>query len=364
MRVCLITLVCIVGLADLTRPAYAADVEHDLLHRSKKISVFAPAVQRDWMWSSDTTAVCTEVDAGQSALQLVQYSVASAKRKVLTAFNTRYRNWLVGHKATPASPAVYASFRISPNGETLLIYPAAYTSIGNQNCPVVAAPVDGSTGPIWYSTGKFPYNLTWLADSRYWFEPVLNEGAEGHCPSSLVIRDTEKPAFTKVLPEDGKSMSADYISGVIKHRIVSINVGEGGTDMRVAHVTVQSTLNPASVTRKTIRLPFAAASAAICPTNGRIAWLVYYHGDPPAQTPASRKRKKLVTVKPEVQKPSASKTSLAIWVTDLEGLHPSEVGHVAASHASDIEHLTWLPGGRQLSFVYQGGLYVVGVLAR
>ena len=96
--------------------------------------------------------------------------------------------------------------------------------------------------------------------------------------------------------------------------------------------------------RWTVHLPGRAYEIAVSPKGDRIAWLLM---------PNLKGRPR------NVQRGAAS-----LWVSQLDGSRMREIGSAGTdvrqrSAPSLLMQLRWLPGGKRLSFLYNGALYTV-----
>jgi hypothetical protein len=202
------------------------------------------------------------------------------------------------------------------------------------------------------------YPVAWMPDSRHWVE--LSSGLEVDpnsprtvtVPRRVIIHSVDAPgevSKTPLLPDGG-----DLIGITPQRHLLTLTPRDGeehGAELEEYDLNA----NAALVRHFPVRTPpngkFPYHQVALAPQGHRLAWLVPIEKTPPGP-PFLARFWTMAGNRPH--------TVETLWVTRLDGSEPQEVGYLPFKTDDPLpEDLRWLPGGKQLSFIYKGALYTV-----
>jgi len=361
--------VCALALILVCRPWHS-----NLIQRSKRIATFDAVLGTHCIWISDHRAIYMRYRKDDSGFELAQIDADSGKVTPVEALNRKYAvmmQWL----EPPALKSFTSYGRVSRRVPTLSVSPDGRwlvfctwpTYVGNRKtepCRYLATNLDGTQEKRWdaSSLSSTPQEPYWLHDGHRCLEPIYDQ-MNWNTPVTLRIHDLDRPELDQTLILGGGAAAIRVWGIAEQDRMCSSDVRLHGFGMPITPVNYTVFVVPGlssgnrSIGGSAIRVDLPIGTWNYDKTlslhGDRVAWELWVKHS----SWADRLRHYF---RPSV--PLRSEEQLGIWVTDLNGSHWSEVGYLSRSFQSGrgvINQVQWLPGGKQISFLYGDGLYTV-----
>ena len=256
-------------------------------------------------------------------------------------------------KGGPIGQTQSESLRLSPNGRwalTILLWPARGGDI------YFMERTDGKRQLRYrHAAPQSLSEIAWTPDDKKMVE--LNIGGSGG--AQLRIYPLDKPAV--IVPVDMAITDAPTLLGILpnNHAVAAVVMAfhPDAPHNKTAKLYDFPLEGGAPLRTYTVVKPYGQNShdmeAALSPRGDRIAWLFLNDHKPPFYN-ALRRVYNALGVRPS--------TTVGIWISKPDGSDMRALGSVSLKAGEGMPaDLRWIPSGDHLSFLYNGGLYLVPV---
>ncbi len=246
------------------------------------------------------------------------------------------RKWLA---ATPYPESTYGVQAVTLNGKQSLFWPdkTLATSIGH---------------------------LQWMLDSRQCIRvtgKITFPNAGLSVPTDAFIYSLDSPQSSRRVSLPGLPPNT-YPVGTLPNGHLLLYTSLGWRGPRGTLSLFDCTLNAPNATIQTIPVPMPNINAffppVLSPQGDKLAWFVI-KTHPPSGSWLWQRLQTWFGIGAHGQN-----GEMGIWVSDLQGKHWSEVGHLDPQQQNTWPNewpMAWLPDGKRLSFLYQGALWTVPI---
>jgi hypothetical protein len=172
---------------------------------------------------------------------------------------------------------------------------------------------------------------------------------------TVILHDLEKPGQDKRLPITMKGTFIRIAGITQQDRLLLEYVGPVPSPNLIQMADYSLLSASTTVHNSTIRLPMSSGvlDVALSSKGDRLAWLLGYDDEPPGFLWW------LHQLLPSF--PWHPQRRVGLWVSRLDGSGMAEIGHQPAlpDGQQEVSHLQWLPGDKQISFLYKDALWTV-----
>jgi hypothetical protein len=279
----------------------------------------------------------------------------------------------------------YNAFWVSPDGAWLL-YSDYYegtvsaTDAQGQHCVRWSSPLWDSAYISGRDTTHGKYlgwdSIQWLPDSRRWVQPEFDKA--GNHVTCLVVRDVRAPQIVRKIPipSSGQThlsslfeeeyqrafLSETHFVQFTSHRGLALSQGDA-VDIRIDQLIMDEADLSAPESARTWTIPVSeewdVQEIRLSPQGEYLAWVVCGRKESALERLFLR-----LHVPLPMRTTAASSSRITLYISDIEGRDVEEIGSVQAKEKFDLGGIQWLPGGEQISFVFEDILYVVPVSKR
>ena len=322
-----------------------------LLTESRRVYTIAEDV--DYQWISDTALLTAKKDRFDSTSgNFVSYRNAVKIHDLQTGRNDELPGLAAQFEKTMKDADYFGQMRISPDGKRV-----AWQIGVSERSGICAATLQGKQ--IGVENGIEGEDFGWADNEKLLlYDHKRHDGDVGYSFDCVGVISSQHP--TGVTIPFGPEAKQDKETFLFAQGNQFYTITDDGRDPRLDTVTfagwnIGATVTPAGTF--TVHFPAGAAwrQAALSPHGERVAWLVSRNYVSPFQRFAAKFLHRSITPQNQEQ----------ILVSKIDGSEMREIGTFdvpfggAVLEENKISGLRWLPGGKQLSFEHDGGLWTV-----
>ena len=335
-----------------------------LIQQSKRVATLDAVLRTHCLWVTDHTAIYLRYRRDDSGYELARIDTLTGKVTPMEALNRKYSammkwpgSWgksfnIKGERISYWMPL----HGVSSDGKWLVFStPTTRTADRTHPGSFVFTTLDGTKELRWQAGTFFSAIPLWMQDGHRWVEPIY-ELKRGMILTAIVVHDLDRPQVDKSLPVVGAARNIGVFGVTVTDQLAGTEWFRHGTGMPVSpaefvtcDVPGLSSSAPGNLHRYQVNLPEGTSSdhMIISPHGDRLAWHLTVRRTTWIDALIHR-------ILPS--KPLRSDDRQEIWVSNLDGSHMTRIGY-----NSNLFQVQWLPGGKQLSFLYRDGLYTVPV---